>query len=169
MRGNERLNTVERTTATLTKELPQLPESETVLIRLLRIAGLGLEEHFQKFFLHRGLTEKSYHALCVLVASKNQQAYPSELSELIGTSRANITKILASLEGSGLVARETGKTDARRSLIKLTAKGIEAVNEITPKIAGPVAEAFAGLSAKELSLLDGLLRKLIISFDQAQR
>lgn len=168
MRGSERLRTVERTTESLTKALPQLPMVETVMIRLIRVGAFGLDDYFLKIFRNLGFTEKTYHVLCVLVASNKREAYPSDLSELIGTSRANITKMLASLEAEGYVERESGKTDARRSLIKITDAGLEAVNKITPLIAGPVADAFAGLTKDELCTLDGLLRKLIVSFDEAK-
>ena len=168
MRGIERIRTVDRTTKPLRKALPVLPVAETVLIRLIRIGAYGLEDYFLNIFRDLGLTEKSYHVLCVLVASKKRQAYPSELSELIGTSRANMTKVLAALERDGFVLREGGKTDARRSLIKITQRGVNAVNKITPSIAGPVGNAFSGLSDEEKSTLDDLLRKLIVSFDEAK-
>ena len=168
MRGIERLNTIERTTETLAKALPALPIAETVMIRLIRVGVYGLEDYFLKIFRDLGLTEKSYHTLCVLVASKKRQAYPSELSELVGTSRANMTKVLAALEAEDYIKRESGKTDARRSLIKITAQGLRVVNKITPLIAGPVADAFSGLNADEISALDELLRKLIVSLDEAK-
>tara|TARA_R110001592_G_scaffold240929_2_gene501314 strand:- start:143457 stop:143984 length:528 start_codon:yes stop_codon:yes gene_type:complete len=168
MRGIERLRTVERTTESLAKALPALPLTETVMIRLIRVGVFGLEDYFLNIFRDVSFTEKSYHVLCVLVASQKRQAYPSELSELIGTSRANMTKLLAAMEKDGYIKRESGKTDARRSLIKITAQGVKAVNRITPLIAQPVAEAFGGLSAEEMSVLDGLLRKLIVSLDEAK-
>ncbi|MGI1677213.1 MAG: MarR family transcriptional regulator [Cellvibrionaceae bacterium] len=168
MRGIERLKTVERTTEALAKALPALPVPETVMIRLIQILVYGLEDYFLHVFRDLGLTEKSYHTLCILVASKKRQAYPGELSELVGTSKANMTKILATLEAKGYINREIGKTDGRRSLIKITPRGLKEATKITPLISGPVGDAFSGLNTDEISVLDELLKKLIVSFDTAK-
>ena len=95
--------------------------------------------------------------------------FPSELSELIGTSRANMTKLLVRLESDGYINRKTVSNDARRSIISLTTEGLATVERITPEIAPPVAHAFSGLSAAEVSQFDLLLRKFVHSLDQAKR
>ena len=168
MRGIDRLRSVERSTGPLAQALPELPKIETVLIRLIRIAAYGMGDYFSQVFRGLGLTEITYHVLCILVASKDGRAAPSELSELIGTSRANMTKALAVLEKEGYVIREADKTDGRRSLIILSEAGRATVNKVTPSMTAPVADAFSQLSSDEQKILDKLLRKAIVSFDQAK-
>ncbi len=167
MKGSERLKVIEKTTAPLAEALPQLPAAETVLIRLLRVGAFGLDDYLTHIFRHLDLTEKHYHTLCVLVSIGQGTAFPSELSELIGTSRANITKVLSSLEANGYISRMSNNKDGRRSSVMITAKGRQVVEDITPKMVTPVSSAFAGLSSREIIQLDCLLRKVIVSFDDA--
>lgn len=168
MRGIERLRSVERSTEPLAKALPELPKQQTILVRLVRIAAYGLGDFFTGVFSELGLTEHSYHALCVLVSSDKGHASPSELSELVGTSRPSMSRVLVDLESEGYVRREAGALDGRRSVIVLTKRGRDVVNKLTPSIADPVANAFADLDADEQAVLDKLLRKAIVSFDEAK-
>ncbi|WP_414728553.1 MarR family winged helix-turn-helix transcriptional regulator [Zhongshania aliphaticivorans] len=168
MRGIERLRSVERTTEPLAKALPELPKQQTILVRLVRIAAYGLGDYFGGVFDELGLTEHSYHALCVLVASDKGSASPSELSELVGTSRPNMSKVIVTLEKAGYISRKAGKLDGRRSVVEITKLGEQVVSKATPSVAGPVASAFSGLDDKEQAELDRLLRKAIVSFDEAK-
>lgn len=169
MRGTERLRAVELTTEPLRQALPALPRAETVLIRLLRISGYGLGDFFLQVFRNMGLTEIPYHVLCILVASKEGRAYPSELSELVGTSRATMTNALAVLEQRGYVTRESSELDARRNLVIITKQGADKVNEMTPELVEPITAAFSKLTLEEQETLDKLLRKAIVSFDEAKQ
>ncbi len=168
MRGIERLRAIERTTEPLAKTLPELPKQQTILIRLVRVAAYGLGDYFSGVFGELGLTEHSYHALCVLVSSKKGRASPSELSELVGTSRPSMSRVIADLEKDGYVSRESGPLDGRRSIITITRLGREVVKKLTPDVAAPVANAFMQLDSDEQVLLDRLLRKAIVSFDEAK-
>ncbi|BFM05667.1 MarR family winged helix-turn-helix transcriptional regulator [Halioxenophilus aromaticivorans] len=167
MRGTERLKVIEKTTDPLFDALPLLPKAETILVRLLRVGALGLDEYFAHIFRHLDITEKHYHALCVLVSTRQGTLYPSELSEIIGTSRANITKVLSSLEAKGYVSRKNSNKDGRRNSILITTKGRQIVGRITEQMDTPVEAAFANLTSRERNQLDKLLRKMIVSFDDA--
>jgi len=168
VRGIDRLRSVERTTEPLTKALPELPKQQTILVRLVRIAAYGLGDYFTGVFSELGLTEHSYHALCVLVASDKGRASPSELSELVGTSRPNMSKVIVTLEKAGYVCKEVGQLDGRRAVVAITKLGRQVVSKATPSVAGPVNNAFSGLDADEQAELDRLLRKAIVSFDEAK-
>src|SRR5690554_4708245 len=148
VRGIERLRSVERSTEPLAKALPMLPKQQTILIRLVRVAAYGLGDFFTGVFGELGLTEHSYHALCVLVSSEKGRASPSELSELVGTSRPNMSRVIADLEKAGYAQREVGAIDGRRSVISITKLGRDVVKKLTPAVAGPVANAFADLDAE---------------------
>jgi MarR family transcriptional repressor of emrRAB len=165
MRGVERLIAVEKSTPAISSALPALPVAETVMVRLMRISVFGLGQFFEPVFRAMGLTENSFHVLCLLFASENRCAAPSVLSELIGTSRANMTRILDSLVADGLVSRSIEVRDARRHVIRITAAGRKTVTEAVPKLVGPLKRSFSGLSAEERVQLEQLLRKTIVSFD----
>jgi len=167
MRGTERLSAVERSTPPMEMALPDLPMRETVMVRLIRIAMVGLGHYFEPVFRDLGLSEYSFHVLCLLLASENGIASPSELSELVGTSRANMTRILDLLVADGLASRAVESRDARRFVIRITAAGRKAATQAVPKLIEPLERAFSGLNADEFSMLEQLLRKAIVSFDKS--
>lgn len=166
MKGNQRLAAVKRSTPSMAAALPDLPMPETVMVRLIRIGVAGLGDFFEPIFRNIGLTESSFHVLCLLMASDQGRASPSELSELVGTSRANMTRILESLVGDGLVSRAVEARDARRHVIHITPKGRKAATEAVPKMIEPLKRAFCDLTPEEFKVLDKLLRKMIQSFDK---
>jgi MarR family transcriptional regulator, negative regulator of the multidrug operon emrRAB len=146
--------------------LPELPMAETVMVRLIRISVVGLGQYFEPVFRELDLTESSFHVLCLLVASDNGMASPSELSELVGTSRANMTRILDSLVDDGLATRAVEPRDARRFAIRITPAGRKRTTQAVPRLVEPLKGAFSGLNPEEFSTLDRLLRKAISSFDK---
>ncbi len=142
---------------------------QTVMVRLIRISGFGLASYFEPVFREIGISERAFHALCLLVASEHGRAAPSELSELVGTTRANMTQILDELLRDKLVSRTPHPRDGRRYDISINAAGRKRVREVVPQIIEPLKDGFSLLDAEEFALLDRLLRKLIISLDKSSR
>lgn len=167
LKGIERLSAVESSTPRMARALPDMPMSPTVMVRLIRISAFGLGNFFEPVFRALDLSENAFHALCLLVASEHGRAAPSELSELVGTSRANMTRILEELSQAELVSRTVHARDGRRHEICITAAGRKRVREVVPKMIEPLERAFSGLGPEESVLLDKLLRKLIVSLDQS--
>lgn len=167
MQGSDRLNAVDRGTPAMAAALPELPMAETVMVRLLRIAVVGLGQATEPSLRRAGLTESNFHVLCLLMASDEGRASPSELSELVGASRANMSRIVDNLVSDGLVLREAASADARRASIQITPHGREVARSAVPDLAGPLRAAFAGLDREGLAALDTLLRELVASFDTA--
>lgn len=166
MNGLQRLSNVASSTPRMAKALPDMPMDGTVMVRLLRISGAGLGDFFEPVFRALDLSENSFHVLCLLVASETGSASPSELSDLVGTSRANMTRILDELQQDGWVERTVAPRDARRHVIAITAEGREKVRATVPQVAEPIERAFSDLSPEEFALLSKLLRKLILSLDK---
>ena len=167
MNGVERLRAVDRGTPAMASALPGLPMAETVMVRLLRIAVVGLGQATEPSLRRAGLTESNFHVLCLLMSSENGRASPSELSELVGASRANMSRIVDNLVSDGLILRETVSNDARRATLQITERGREVVRSAVPLLADPLHRAFAGLDRKSLAMLGQLLRSLVASFDAA--
>lgn len=166
MKGFERINAVNSSTPAMARALPELPMAETILVRMLRISAAGMTGFFEPVFRSFDLTENGFHVLCLLTASDSGSLSPSELSELVGTSRANMTRILESLSKDGLVSRTTPRKDARRQIIHITEHGKARCSDAVPRMLTPLKTAFSELSAEEQQVLDTLLRKLILSFDK---
>lgn len=167
MKGIERLAAVESSTPRMARALPELPMGSTVLVRLLRIGNYGMTSFFEPLFRSMDLGESEYHALCLLVASENGSASPSELTELMGTTRANMTRIVNVLVEGGYAGRTASTRDGRRQVIAINAAGRRKVRAMTPEVAKALDVGFSCLSDQETAQLDGLLRKLIVSFDNS--
>jgi MarR family transcriptional repressor of emrRAB len=139
------------------------------MVRLIRTAVAGMTEYFEPVFRKLELTENSFHVLCLLMASEHGRASPSELSDLVGTSRANMTRILELLENEGLASRTLEARDARRHVIEITDTGRQICTETVPQMHAPLKRAFSDLSSDELNTLALLLKKVTISFDKGAR
>lgn len=169
MNGSERLAQVAASTPLMGRALPELSMPGTVMVRLLRITEFGLHNFFEPVFRAMGLTENTFHVLCLLVANENGSASPGELSEMVGTSRANMTRLLEELSEDGYVTRSIDPRDARRHIISITPEGRAKANEAAPQLREPIENAFSDLDDEEFALLERLLRKLIVSLDKSPR
>ncbi len=67
-------------------------------------------------------------ALCSL--AKTEKLSSGELSELLGLSSSNISKVIASLEKKELIRRVMGKKDKRQMFFLLTDKGKQLLESI---------------------------------------
>jgi len=166
MRGAERLKAVDRSTPPMAAALPNLPMTETMMVRLMRISVVGLGQFFEPVFREIGLSENSFHVLCLLIADQRGQASPSELADMVGTSRANMTRILDMLVADELVLRASEIRDARRSVVQITVRGREVAEAAVPRLVEPLTRAFEGLTVIEMGTLADLLRKATLSFDK---
>ena len=83
----------------------------------------------------------------------------SGLAEAIGVDAPYATLIVDSLEERGLVARQPDPADRRRKLVSLTPQGCEAIERLQ-RIEREPPPGFARLSAAELDILEGLLRRI---------
>lgn len=166
MQGWERLAAIDESTPPMRKAFPDLPMEQTVMVRLLRICVVGMGQFFAPVFSEIGLTESSMHALCLLAAKPGGSASPSELSDLVGASRANMSRIIEALASDGLVLRLSDAADARRATVQVTAKGRGAAEAATVQLADPLKQAFSDLTPDEFTQFAHLLRKVSHSFDK---
>lgn len=94
-------------------------------IRDVRAALLALERDFEQEY------EVSFNEAMVLCGlRRNERMSSGEIGELIGQTRSNASKIIASVERKGLIKRGIGDDDKRRMYFAMTDRGrklIEAV------------------------------------------
>ncbi|NBD24055.1 MarR family winged helix-turn-helix transcriptional regulator [Paenibacillus glycinis] len=115
-----------------------------------------LEERLASFDLTLG-------RWCLLVAlrSGDRPMLPSELSDDLAVTRANISNLLNALEKAGRIEREFDPTNRRRILVRLTSEGHRLITDVWPvyerTIAGNIGER---LTVQEQEQLKGLLKKL---------
>lgn len=169
MKGSDRLTQIADSSPRMGRALPELLMPGTVMVRLLRATEFGLGNYFEPVFRAMGLTENTFHVLCLLMASESGSASPGELSEMVGTSRANMTRLLEELVEDGHVARSIDPRDARRHVISITPAGRDKALEAAPQLREPIGNAFSDLDADEFAVLERVLRKLIVSLDKPPR
>ncbi len=85
---------------------------------------------------------------------------PSELSDLQGIPRNNVSTLLASLEEKCLISREVHGTDRRKFLIRLTPQGRKTLKSKLGTQFRQITKCFAALGTHERATLLELLTRL---------
>ena len=83
-----------------------------------------------------------------------------ELGRKLLTSPGNISDVVDKLEKRGLVCRVRATADRRQVRVELTTAGRALIADVFPRHAADIARAMAGVDARELAMLDTLLRKI---------
>jgi DNA-binding MarR family transcriptional regulator len=75
------------------------------------------------------------------------------------------TRMLDQLEARGLIARQRSAVDRRVVHLVLTEAGRAATEALMPRIAGMWHNVLAGFDAGEVTLLTGLLQRLVVRLE----
>jgi MarR family transcriptional repressor of emrRAB len=144
----------------LRRKLPQLPATETLVLRAAMILGRDFNVMLERQLKPAGLSEAEFRMLTGLLAHDGH-ASAGDLCVALAQSPANLTRICDALVERGLVNRTPDTADRRRMLLTLQPAGEELIQKILPQITPEVSAAFAGFSAAEKQqLLEGLKRLL---------
>lgn len=90
---------------------------------------------------------------------------PTQISQGLLFSSATITNRLDRLEKAGYIIRLPDPSDRRGTLIELTPEGAQVVDEVIQAHLANMSKLIDGLSPEEHKMLEGLLRKLLLSMD----
>ncbi|MGW8484570.1 MarR family winged helix-turn-helix transcriptional regulator [Microbacterium sp. NPDC055903] len=98
----------------------------------------------------------------------NQLAYrgalrPTDLASVLGTTKANISKIVRRLEDADLVARISSPYDERSVLVALTAAGRAIGERIVERAAEKFEESFATWASEDVETF----RRLLAQFSRS--
>jgi DNA-binding MarR family transcriptional regulator len=108
-----------------------------------------------------GLTLRDYELLIHLSRAPEGRMRPSDLTESVILTRSGVTRLLAGLEESGLVRRESCASDRRVIYAVLTAKGKAKLREARPTHLSGVGELFIErFDDEQLDALTDLLGRL---------
>jgi MarR family transcriptional repressor of emrRAB len=144
----------------LRRKLPQLPATETLVLRAAMILGRDFNAVLERQLKPAGLTEAEFRMLTGLLAHDGH-ASAGDLCVALAQSPANLTRISDALVERGFVSRSPDTADRRRMLLTLQPAGEELIQRMLPQITPEVSAAFAGFSAAEKQqLLEGLKRLL---------
>lgn len=106
--------------------------------------------------LKNQLSLAQYH---VLEALRDQERNCSNLAELMQITLPAVTNLATKLVASGLAERVTAPKDRRVVLLRITAAGHEALQELDEQAGLLVQEMWAPLNEDELKEMSRLIRK----------
>ena len=130
------------------------------LVLLIRHCNnLSKEEMARQLDAH-GLSKTGYIAMMLLQSTPDNLANPSDLCELAGETRANMTRICDELVAKGLMKRVTNEADRRRVDLSLTPAGIDLLKETVPDLRRNLKEILRVFSDDETNTLVRLLMRL---------
>jgi DNA-binding MarR family transcriptional regulator len=131
---------------------------ETLLGYKLRRAQLAAFADFTEKMAALQVTTGQLGALALV--QLNPGVTQTVLGEALGIKRASVVPLIDRLEQRGLLVRRTPRTDRRSNALYLTAAGERLLAEIRPRLLDHERSIAAGLSAEELRMMHGMLRRI---------
>jgi MarR family 2-MHQ and catechol resistance regulon transcriptional repressor len=125
----------------------------------LQLAEASVRRRLAADLEREGLSQSGFAFLAQLVQAGGQMELRA-LRERIGTSKANATEVVTTLELRGFVVRSRLKHDRRAAIVSLTELGAELVDRLAPEHRARVEGAFAVLDEHEKRSLEAICRKL---------
>jgi DNA-binding MarR family transcriptional regulator len=146
----------------MAQRFPSLGMDPTALeayLVLLGVAGEVSAAAAADLWRH-GLAEGRFLVLALLMESYPAPLSHSELAELSGVTKGNITGLVDALERDGYVKRQDSGEDRRVTPIALTTVGRRQMEKILPDHLGRITSLMGELSASDRKALVSLLNKV---------
>lgn len=141
------------------------PEVEGVVDRVASISK-HLGNQFEETLAKHGLNYGEYRLLLRLATrSAEHRMSAGELSRLLALSSGAMTNRLDRLEAAGLVRRVQDAKDRRSVLVELTAQGVTTIDGAVIEQAAKEIDVLRALTPRELTTLNQLLRKVLVSLE----
>ena len=125
---------------------------------LLNQVGRALNTAAERLLAPLGLTAQQ--AALLLHAAARARS-PSQLTELLGTDTAGMTRLLDRLQDKGLLRRTRHQVDRRSIVIELTPRGRAMVPKLPPIFGRISTQVFTGFSAEEITQVTDLLHRML--------
>ena len=127
---------------------------------LMRTCNIMMSERANRLLEPHGLTAMGYITMMSLYSRPENLANPSELSEVTGETRGNMTRICDELVDKGLMRRVPNAEDRRRVDLSLTDAGMGLLNTLAPHMRQQADDFYARTFTKtEKATLQQLLTK----------
>src|SRR3954449_597487 len=134
------------------------PLAHRALDGLLR-AEAAVRRRLSSDLEREGLSAAGFSVLVVLVTAGGELELRT-LRRRLGTSKANATEVVGTLEARALVQRRRLPHDQRAAAVRISELGQELVDRLFPEHAERVALTFSALDDDEKRTLAELCRKL---------
>ena len=158
------LESVEANLHRLGKRIPQIPVSESLIVRAAIILGRDANALLDQLLKPAGLAEGEFRLLMSLLAHGGN-ACAGDLCAALAHSPANLTRIADSLVERGYVSRDPDLADRRRMLLALLPEGERLLHQMLPGVSGEVTALFAGFSSTEMQQMLGFFKRLLAAID----
>ncbi|CAK7061864.1 Transcriptional repressor MprA [Saezia sanguinis] len=133
------------------QKYPDAPGDVLLISQLLLRSAQMLEQHINDLLQAQDISLHEYLVLA-LVSSENGPLRPTELSETLGISRPQITRLLDALEKRGWIIRKHSTVDRRSLFLRLTDKGQERFESAASAVHNAHADSWRN-NMKQLPLL----------------
>ncbi|QUS42498.1 homoprotocatechuate degradation operon regulator HpaR [Tardiphaga alba] len=131
--------------------------SQSLPMSLLR-AREGVMRHFRPSLRAHFLTEQQWRILRALAASGEIEV--TELARVAFLLGPSLSRILRDLEERKLIARHLLKSDLRRNIVSITAKGVKLIETVAPSSEAIYGEMTKRFGARKLAELQAMLHEL---------
>ncbi|MDJ0363294.1 MarR family transcriptional regulator [Rhodococcus sp. H29-C3] len=125
-----------------------------IVAQLKRITGL-LELAVEPIYVRVELTVAEVELLVPLRYAE-ESVTAIRLAELLGMSRAGVSKALGNLEKRGLISRARNPADRRSATIVMTESGRAAIDHVFPLELTAHGKLFSGLGAARADVVNAL-------------
>jgi homoprotocatechuate degradation regulator HpaR len=131
--------------------------SRSLPMSLLR-AREAVMRQFRPSLRHHGLTEQQWRILRALAAIETIEV--TELARVAFLLGPSLSRILRDLEARHLIERRIAKTDQRRAMVSISAKGLKLIEAVAPSSEAIYAAISKRYGARKLAELQEMLGAL---------
>lgn len=114
-----------------------------------------------------GLNESRYRVLAALQRGTSGECSQSDLADRVLQSESNLSTLLERMGSDGLITRARSQTDRRRSLIRVTPRGLAALSQAERSRVATLVRLMRQFSRDEAQELAGRLRQLVTKLEMA--
>ena len=136
------------------------------MLYVMALIHNALERRFASYFSSCGTSAPKYNILlAVAYINGGRGLNQKELGRHLVTSPGNVTKLVESLCGDGLVSRVQNRQSRRENIVRITPKGQRFIDKVWPgydAMAGGFADMLSGADQKRLI---GILEKWFLAID----
>lgn len=139
---------------------PDAPAEPTPLGELLSRAARAIHVQSRRMLAPLGLTPAAARALRTLAACGGEPLRMVDLAERMHVVPRTVTTLVDTLEAEELIERRPDPSDRRSTLVHLTARGHERLDQMRQARREAAGELLSALSEDEQAQLRGLLERL---------
>jgi MarR family transcriptional repressor of emrRAB len=159
---------IEEAIARVARVFPELPVSDTLIVRLLMLLGRRLSALLEDSLRPHNLNDTDFRILMSLISQPDGVACPSDLCAFVAQSPANMTRVADALHERGLITRTASEHDRRRTMLRITPAGETLTRALMPTTTAILHSIFSDLPSTTRSAMLEHLRALMIQIDRRE-